>query len=226
MIKKKIPYSRQSISKIDIKEIVKTLKSDFLTTGPQIARFEKKIREYLNVKYAVCVNSATSALHISCVVLNLKKNDEFWTSTNTFVASANCGEFCGAKVDLIDINLDDFNMSIEALENKLKEKKKPKIVIPVHLAGYPSNIKKIYNLSKKYKFKIIEDASHAFGSHYANGKIGNCKYSDIVVFSFHPVKIVTTAEGGVATTKSYKLAKRMRLLLACHLSKVLTSCTC
>ena len=162
MIKKKIPYSRQSISKLDIKEVIKTLKSDFLTSGPQVLKFEKEIQKYLKVKYAVCVNSATSALHISCMVLGLKKKDEFWTSTNSFVASANCGEFCGAKLDLVDINLDDFNISLEKLEKKLINKKSPKVVIPVHLAGYPCDLKKISFLGKKYNFKIIEDASHAF----------------------------------------------------------------
>ena len=205
MNKKKIPYSRQSISKLDIKEVVKTLKSDFLTSGPQVIKFEKEIQKYLKVKYAVCVNSATSALHISCMVLGLGKKDEFWTSTNSFVASANCGEFCGAKLDLVDINLDDFNISLEKLEKKLINKKSPKIVIPVHLAGYPSDLKKIFYLSKKHNFKILEDASHAFGSEYMKSKIGSCKYSDIAVFSFHPVKIFTSGEGGVLVTnnKSY-----------------------
>ena len=149
---KKIPYSRQSISKSDIKQVVRTLKSDFLTTGPEISNFEKKITKYLNVKYAVCVNSATSALHISCMILGLKKNDEFWTSTNSFVASANCGVLCGAKLDLIDISLNDFNLSIENLVAKLK-RKKPKIVIPVHLAGYPCDLKKINLLSKNINLK-------------------------------------------------------------------------
>ena len=175
MYKKKIPYSRQSISKLDIKEVVKTLKRDFLTSGPQVLKLEKEIQKYLKVKYAVCVNSATSALHISCMALGLRKKDEFWTSTNSFVASANCGEFCGAKLDLVDINLDDFNISLEQLEKKLINKKSPKIVIPVHLAGYPSDLKKISYLSKKHNFKIIEDASHAFGSEYMKSKIGSCK---------------------------------------------------
>ena len=209
---KKIPYSRQSISKSDIKRVVRTLKSDFLTTGPEISNFEKKITKYLNVKYAVCVNSATSALHISCMILGLKKNDEFWTSTNSFVASANCGVLCGAKLDLIDISLNDFNLSIENLVAKLKRKKKPKIVIPVHLAGYPCDLKKINLLSKKYKFKILEDASHAFGSVFMNNKIGNCKYSDIAVFSFHPVKIFTSGEGGVLVTNNKNYYKKALML--------------
>ena len=185
---KVIPYSRQSISKADIESVKKTLISDFLTTGPQISKFEKKISKFLNVKYAVCVNSATSALHISCLVLGLKKKEQFWTSTNSFVASANCGELCGAKLDLIDISLEDFNLSVEKLTKKLKQKKKPKVVIPVHLAGYPCDLKRIHSLKKRYNFKILEDASHAFGSYYMKDKIGSCKYSDIAVFSFHPVK--------------------------------------
>ena len=212
MNNKKIPYSRQSISHSDIKEVVRTLKSDFLTTGPQISKFEKKISEFLKVKYAVCVNSATSALHISCLVLGLKKSERFWTSTNSFVASANCGELCGAKLDLIDINLNDFNLSIEKLSEKLKQKKKPKVIIPVHLAGYPCNLKKIYSLKKKYNFKILEDASHAFGSYYMNHKIGSCKYSDIAVFSFHPVKIFTSGEGGVLVTNNKEYYKKALML--------------
>ena len=203
-----IPYSRQSVSKADIESVKRTLTSDFLTTGPQISKFEKKISEFLNVKYAVCVNSATSALHISCLVLGLKKSEQFWTSTNSFVASANCGELCGAKLDLIDISLEDFNLSTDKLIKKLKQKKKPKVIIPVHLAGYPCNLKKIHSLKKKYNFKILEDASHAFGSYYMNRKIGSCKYSDIAVFSFHPVKIFTSGEGGVLVTNNKEYYKK------------------
>ncbi len=212
MKNKKIPYSRQSISNSDIKEVIKTLKSDFLTTGPQILNFEKKICKYLNVRYAVCVNSATSALHISCIILGLKKKDEFWTSANSFVASANCGVLCGAKLNLVDISLDDFNLSLDNLANKLKGKNKPKVVIPVHLAGYPCDLKKIKLLSKKYKFKILEDASHAFGTNYMNNKIGSCKYSDIAVFSFHPVKIFTSGEGGVLVTNNKNYYEKALML--------------
>ena len=208
MTKKIIPYSRQTISSSDVKSVSKILKTEFLTSGPTIRKFEKNITDYLGVKYAVAVNSATSALHISCLALNLNSKDYFWTSNNSFVASANCGLLCGAKPDLIDINLDDFNISIEILRDQLKKTKKkklPKIIIPVHLAGYPANLEKLNKLKKKYKFKVIEDASHAYGSMYNGSNLGNCKYSDITVFSFHPIKIFTTGEGGVAVTNSKKI---------------------
>lgn len=209
---KKIPYSRQSISVEDIIQVSKTLKSDFLTTGPKIEEFEKKIAKYLNVKYAVCVNSATSALHISCIILGLNKSSKFWTSANSFVASANCGELCGAKLDLVDISLKDFNISMDIIKKKLKEKNKPKVIIPVHLAGYPCDLKKLYDLTKKFKIKILEDASHAFGTDYLKDKIGCCKYSDIAVFSFHPVKIFTSGEGGVLVTNNKKYYQKALML--------------
>lgn len=215
MIKKIIPYSTQSISSDDIKGVTQVLKSSFLTSGPEVEKFEKKISNYLGVKYAVAVNSATSALHLSCIALGLSSKDIFWTSDNSFVASANCGVLCGAKPNLIDINIDDFNISVDEIEKKLKntkKKKRPKIIIPVHLAGYPSNLLKLKNLSLKYNFKILEDASHAFGSKFNNNKIGNCKFSDITVFSFHPVKIFTSVEGGVAVTNDIKIYEKLLML--------------
>lgn len=208
-----IPYSRQNISKDDINNVIKILKSDYLTSGPETEKFEKLISNYLGVKYAVVVNSATSALHLSCLALGLKKNDYFCTSNNSFVASANCGVLCGAKPVLLDIDLQDFNLCIRTLSEKLKQiKKKPKIVIPVHLAGYPCKMDKLKKLSKIYKFKILEDASHAFGSFFKKNKIGSCKYSDIAVFSFHPVKIFTSGEGGVAVTNDYSLYEKLKIL--------------
>jgi UDP-4-amino-4,6-dideoxy-N-acetyl-beta-L-altrosamine transaminase len=204
-----IPYSRQDVTDADVKAVVKVLKSDFITQGKEVPRFEKKICEIVKSKYATAVNSATSALHISCLALGLKKNDYLWTSANSFVASANCGLYCGASIDLIDINLDDFNLCIKNLEKKLiiakKNNKLPKIIVTVHFSGQPTHQEKIYKLSKKYKFKIIEDASHSLGASRKGEMVGSCKWSDITVFSFHPVKIITTGEGGVATTNSKKI---------------------
>lgn len=211
-----INYSRQLISKDDINSVVKVLKSDFLTQGPKVLEFEKNISEYCNSKYAVSVNSATSGLHISCLALGLKKNDIVWTSAISFVASANCAAYCGAKVDFLDISLKNFNVDIEQLEKKLQTAKKknklPKIIILVHFAGLPCDMKKIFKLKKKYKFKIIEDASHALGAKYYDNKIGNCKYSELCVFSFHPVKPITTAEGGIVTTNNKQLKMKLTLL--------------
>ena len=174
---------------------------------------KKKISKFVNSKYAVAVNSGTSALHIACMALDLKKNDYLWTSCNTFVASANCGIYCGAKVDLIDIDPDDYNLSINFLKKKLQkaklEKKLPKIIIPVHFAGYSCEMEEIKKLSKFYNFRIIEDASHALGGQYKGYKVGSCKYSDISVFSFHPTKIITTIEGGVACTNNRKIFLRL-----------------
>ena len=191
-----IPYGKQNIDKDDIDAVVKVLKSDFLTQGPITPKFESKIAEYTNAKYAVAVNSATSALHISCIALGVTKDDIVWTSPISFVASSNCALYCGASVDFVDIDNESYNMSVEKLEEKLikakKENKLPKVVIPVHLSGQSCDMKRIYELSKTYNFKIIEDASHATGAKYNLEPVGNCKYSDITVFSFHPVKIITT----------------------------------
>jgi len=211
-----IPYSRQSIFKEDIREVTKVLKSKILTQGNILDKFEKKISKYVGSKYAVAVSSASAGLHISCVALNLKKNDILWTVPNTFVASASCGLHCGAKIDFVDIDERSHNISIEKLEEKLKNSKKtnelPKILVPVHFAGQPTLQEKIYSLSKKYKFKIIEDASHSLGSKRFNYKVGNCKWSNIAVFSFHPVKPITTAEGGVITTNNKKHYEDLKIL--------------
>ncbi len=210
-----IPYGKQDINQADIDAVVNVLKSDFLTQGAQTPLFEKIVSNYCGSKYGVAVNSATSALHVACLSLNLGKGDWLWTSPNSFVASANCGLYCGAKIDFVDVDTQTYNMSVVELEKKLihakQEKKLPKIVIPVHFAGQSCDMRKIHSLSKEYGFKIIEDASHAIGGKYLNRPIGGCQYSDITVFSFHPVKIVTTAEGGLATTNSKELAEKMQL---------------
>lgn len=209
-----IPYGRQDINEIDINAVIKVLRSDFLTQGPVVPIFEQTIITHCNVQHAVAVNSATSALHIACLALGLEPDDRLWTSPITFVASANCGLYCGAQVDFVDIDPLSYNMSVPCLAEKLaqaeKEGKLPKILVPVHLCGQPCNMAEIYALSKKYGFKIIEDASHAIGGKYLGEFVGNCRYSDITVFSFHPVKIITTAEGGVALTNDPELANRMR----------------
>ena len=211
-----IPYGKQDIQQQDIDAVVEVLKSDYLTQGPQVPIFEEAINKVTQSQYAVAVNSATSALHIACLALGVGKGDIVWTTPITFVASANCALYCGASIDFVDIDPDTYNLSAIELEKKLlqakKENKLPKVVIPVHLAGQSCNMQKIYQLSLEYGFKIIEDAAHAIGGSYQNQPVGNCRYSDITVFSFHPVKIVTTAEGGVATTMNEKLAQKMRLL--------------
>jgi len=211
-----IPYGKQDINQSDIDSVVGVLQSDFLTQGPQVPLFEEAVSNYCGSQYGVAVNSATSALHIACLALSLGKGDYFWTSPNSFVASANCGLYCGAKVDFVDIDKKTYNMSVAELEKKLiqakKDNKLPKVVIPVHFAGQSCDMKKIRSLSRKYGFSVIEDAAHAIGGKYLDKPIGNCQYSDITVFSFHPVKIITTAEGGLATTNSRELAEKMQLL--------------
>jgi len=210
-----IPYGKQDINPADINSVIDVLQSDFLTQGPQTPLFEKTLVDYCGVNYGVAVNSATSALHIACLALGLGGGDWLWTSPNSFVASANCGLYCDAKIDFVDIDPKTHNLSVTELERKLiqakQENKLPKVVIPVHFAGQSCNMKKIHFLSQEYGFKIIEDASHAIGGKYLEKSIGGCQYSDITVFSFHPVKIITTAEGGLATTNSKELAEKMRL---------------
>jgi len=210
-----IPYGKQNINQADIDSVVNVLQSDFLTQGPQVPLFEKTVAGYCGVEFSVAVNSATSALHIACLALGLGKGDYLWTSPNSFVASANCGLYCGAMVDFVDIDQKTYNLSAVELEQKLiqakKENRLPKIVIPIHFAGQSCDMKKIHSLSQEYGFKIIEDASHAIGGKYLDKLIGGCQYSDITVFSFHPVKIITTAEGGLATTNSKELAEKMQL---------------
>jgi UDP-4-amino-4,6-dideoxy-N-acetyl-beta-L-altrosamine transaminase len=211
-----IPYGKQNINQADIDSVVNVLQSDFLTQGPQVPLFENKVVKYCGAEYGVAVNSATSALHIACLALDLGKDDYLWTSPNTFVASANCGLYCGAQVDFVDTDLKTYNLSVVELEKKLiqakQDNKLPKIVIPVHFAGQSCDMKKIYSLSQDYGFKVIEDASHAIGGKYLNKPIGGCQYSDITVFSFHPVKIITTGEGAIALTNNPELTSRMSRL--------------
>lgn len=211
-----INYGRQSISNEDIEAVISVLKSDFLTQGPTVPRFEQAIADYCGVEYAVAVNSATSALHIACLALGVGRGDIVWTSATTFVASANCALYCGAEVDFIDIDSRTYNISLEQLANKLEIAKRvgtlPKVVIPVHLCGQSCDMKELHSLSQKYNFKILEDASHAIGGRYLDRPIGGCEFSDITVFSFHPVKIITTGEGGMAVTNNYELAKKLRKL--------------
>ncbi|EGQ9882875.1 UDP-4-amino-4,6-dideoxy-N-acetyl-beta-L-altrosamine transaminase [Vibrio vulnificus] len=211
-----IPYGKQDINQQDIDSVVDVLKSDFLTQGPQVPAFEQALIEHTGASYALAVNSATSALHIACLALGLGEGDWLWTSPITFVASANCGLYCGAKVDFVDIDPSTYNMCPRRLEEKLikakAEGKLPKVVVPVHLCGQPCDMAAIAKLAKVYNFKVIEDASHAIGGKYQGLPIGNCEYSDITVFSFHPVKIVTTAEGGVVMTNQKALSDKMTLL--------------
>jgi UDP-4-amino-4,6-dideoxy-N-acetyl-beta-L-altrosamine transaminase len=210
-----IPYGRQDINQEDVDAVVEVLKSDFLTQGPMVQRFEKIVAGHVGAQYAVAVNSATSALHIACLALDLGPGDWLWTTPVTFVASANCGLYCGAGVDFVDIDPLTYNLCPKALEAKLIKAKEtdrlPKVLVAVHLCGQPCDMAAINALSSRYGFKVIEDASHAIGGKYKGEFIGNCRYSDITVFSFHPVKIITTAEGGLATTNNPDLAHRMEL---------------
>lgn len=213
---KAIPYGRQDIDQSDIDAVVEVLRSDFLTQGPVVPEFESALANYCSAHHAVAVNSATSALHIACLALGVGRGDVVWTSPITFVASANCALYCGATVDFVDIDPRTYNLSAERLSEKLALAKQsgrlPKVVIPVHLCGQSCDMAGIYALGQQYGFKIIEDASHAIGGKYKNEPIGNCRYSHITIFSFHPVKIITTGEGGVAVTNDAALAKHMRLL--------------
>ncbi|TCI05370.1 UDP-4-amino-4,6-dideoxy-N-acetyl-beta-L-altrosamine transaminase [Corallincola luteus] len=210
-----IPYGRQSIDSHDIDAVVDVLKSDFLTQGPQVPKFERALAAYCNAKHAVAVNSATSALHIACLALELSARDLLWTSPNSFVASANCGRYCGADIDFVDIDPDSGNLSVAALEKKLTIAKAngrlPKVLVVVHFAGQPCDMREIHALCQPFAINIIEDASHAVGSEYQGVKTGSGQYSDITIFSFHPVKIITSAEGGMALTNDPELAKRMSL---------------
>lgn len=210
-----IPYGRQDINQQDIDAVIEVLQSDFLTQGPKVPAFEKTVAEYVGAKHALAVNSATSALHIACLALELGEGDWLWTTPNTFVASANCGLYCGAQIDFVDIDPVTYNLCPKELEQKLiaaeKTDKLPKVVVPVHFSGQPCDMQAIHALGQQYGFKIIEDASHAIGGKYQDEFIGNCSYSDITVFSFHPVKIITTAEGGLALTNDDQLAEKMNL---------------
>ncbi|WP_053155090.1 UDP-4-amino-4,6-dideoxy-N-acetyl-beta-L-altrosamine transaminase [Pseudomonas sp. Pf153] len=211
-----IPYGRQDITQADIDAVIGVLQSDFLTQGPMVPRFEQLVAQHVGASHALAVNSATSALHIACLALGLGPGDRLWTSPITFVASANCGLYCGAQVDFVDIDPLTYNLCADALERKLEKAERegslPKVVVAVHLCGQPCDMEAIHKLAKRYRFKVIEDASHAIGGKYKGEYIGNGKYSDITVFSFHPVKIITTAEGGMALTNDADLANKMALL--------------
>ncbi len=211
-----IPYGRQDIQQRDIDAVLEVLQSNFLTQGPMVPRFEQAVAAKVGARHALAVNSATSALHIACLALGLGEGDWLWTSPITFVASANCGLYCGAQVDFVDIDPRTYNLCPKALEKKLQQAERegclPKVVVAVHLCGQPCDMQAIHALGQRYGFRIIEDASHAIGGKYQNAYIGSGRYSDITVFSFHPVKIITTAEGGMALTNDDDLAQRMDLL--------------
>lgn len=211
-----IPYGRQDINQSDIDAVIEVLQSDFITQGPMVSRFEEDIAQRCKATHAVALSSATSALHVACLALDLLPGDNLWTVPNTFVASANCGRYCGANVDFIDIDKDTWNLSVSALREKLivakREGKLPKIVIPVHFSGQPTEQEAIWDLAQEYGFKIIEDASHAIGASRNAEPVGSCKWSNITIFSFHPVKIITTGEGGMALTNDDELARRLVLL--------------
>lgn len=208
-----IPYGHQEITDADVDAVVSVLKSDYLTQGPMVPRFERAVADYCGAAHAVAMNSATSALHVACMALGLAPGDWLWTSPITFVASANCALYCGASVDFVDIDPHTWNLSVDALERKLHEavarNRLPKVVVPVHLGGQSCDMAAIHELARQYGFKVVEDASHAVGGSYLGEPIGNCRYSDIAVFSFHPVKVITSAEGGMALTNDIRLASRM-----------------
>lgn len=225
-----IYYGKQSINEADIKAVVDVLQSDFLTQGPVLERFEKKVAEYCGAKYAVAVTNATSALHIACRAAGLGKGDVLWTSPITFTASANCGRYCGADVDFVDIDVATYNMSVDELSNKLQESKAagrlPKVVVPVHLAGQSCDMKRIHELSVEYGFTVLEDASHAIGADYLDTRVGSCAYSDMAVFSFHPVKIITTGEGGMVLTNNEDLYKKLCLYRSHGITRDASLMTC
>lgn len=211
-----IPYGRQDITQADIDAVVDVLRSDFLTQGPAVPRFEQGVARRVGVQHAVAVNSATSALHLACLALELQAGDLLWTVPNTFVASANCGRYCGADVDFVDIDPVSWNISVPALHEKLlaarRQGRLPKVLVAVHFAGQPTEQEDIWRLAQEFGFRVIEDASHAIGAARNGEPVGSCRWSDITVFSFHPVKIITSAEGGMATTRDAILAERMCLL--------------
>lgn len=211
-----VPYGRQSISDEDIQAVVNVLRSDWLTQGPAIKQFEQAVADYCGARYTIAVNSATSALHIACLAAGLGPGDTLWTSPNTFVASANCGLYCGAGIDFVDIDPHTYNLSVERLEEKLIAAQQngtlPKLLIPVHFAGQSCDMARIADLAKIYGFRVVEDASHAIGGRYRQTVIGSCSFSDMTVFSFHPVKIITTGEGGMVLTNSRELYEKLARL--------------
>ena len=224
-----IPYGRQDISEEDIAAVVSVLRSDYLTQGPMVPKFEEAVSKHVGASHAFAMNSATSALHVACLALGLGPGDRLWTTPVTFVASSNCALYCRAEVDFVDIDRTTYNMSVEALEKKLVAAEiagtLPKIVVPVHLCGQPCDMRAIFALSKKYGFKVIEDASHAIGGKYSGSYIGNCEFSDITIFSFHPVKIITTAEGGMAVTNDENVARAIGLLRSHGITRDASSMT-
>ena len=211
-----INYGKQNINQDDIDAVIDVLKSDFLTQGPKVQEFENDLQTYCGAKHAKVVTNATSALHLAYLAVGLKKNDLVWTSPNTFVSTANAALYCGAKVDFVDIDPSTYNMSVLALKDKLKKAEisgeLPDLVVPVHFSGQSCEMKEIWELSKKYDFKVVEDASHALGGEYMGRKVGNCEYSHICVFSFHPVKMITTGEGGAITTNDENLDESISIL--------------
>ena len=225
-----IPYGRQDISEEDIQAVVDVLRSEYLTQGPAVPSFEKAVADYTGAAYGVAVNSATSALHIACMALEVGNGDIVWTSPISFVASSNCALYCGASVDFVDIDPLTYNMSVDTLAAKLEIAKKegnlPKVVIPVHLSGQSCDMRSIHALGEKFGFKIIEDASHAIGGKYLGEPVGNCKYSDIAIFSFHPVKIITTGEGGMALTNNLVFANKMTKFRSHGITRVPEEMTC
>jgi|TARA_B100000953_G_scaffold255321_1_gene219075 UDP-4-amino-4,6-dideoxy-N-acetyl-beta-L-altrosamine transaminase len=218
-----ISYGKQSINQDDIDAVVDVLKSDFLTQGPKVVEFENDLANYCEAKYAKAVNNGTAALHLAYLAIGLEQGDIVWTTPNTFVATANAALYCGATVDFVDIDPKTYNLSIDYLKEKLiqakKDNKLPKLVVPVHFAGQSCEMKAIWKLSKEYGFKVIEDACHALGGEYLNNKVGNCEYSDMAVFSFHPVKMITTGEGGAITTNNEKLNEKIELLRSHGIAK-------
>lgn len=223
-----IPYGRQSITKADIDSVVNVLRSDFITQGPTIPRFEAAVSNRFNAKHAIAVNSATSALHVACIALGLEPGEFLWTVPNTFVASANCGRYCGSEIDFVDIDPATWNISVSELHEKLiwaeHNNCLPKIVVPVHFAGQPTEQEAIWKLAQEFGFRVIEDASHSIGAARNGEPVGSCRWSDITVFSFHPVKIITTGEGGMALTNSDELAERMSMLRTHGITREVASC--
>ena len=223
MIEKVLPYGRQTITEDDIQAVKEVLTSSFLTQGPKVPKFEQEVASKVKARFGIAVNSATSALHIACLALGLGPGDRLWTSPITFVASANCGRYCGAEVDFVDIDPETGLMSTAALAAKLRQAERagnlPKVVVPVHLAGSSCDMAEIGEMAKRYGFAVLEDASHAIGGRYQDNPIGDCRYSSITVFSFHPVKIITTGEGGLATTNDPGLAQRMQELRSHGITK-------
>ncbi len=211
-----IPYARQLVTEADVDAVVAVLHSDFLTQGPAVPRFEQAVAARVRAAHAVAMNSATSALHVACIALGLKQGDALWTVPNTFVASANCARYCGADVDFVDIDPATWNMSVSALKDRLFRAERagrlPKVVVPVHFGGQPTEQEAIRELAGRYGFKVLEDASHSIGASRSGEPAGSCRWSDITVLSFHPVKIITSGEGGMALTNDAVLAEKMRML--------------